>query len=215
MGRVRCSISISLDGYVAGPNQSLDNPLGEGGLRLHQWVFETASWARRVGQRPVPETPDSAEADDVTATGGAYIMGRHMFGPDRGEWDLSWRGWWGEDPPYHTPTFVLSHRPRASLEMQGGTTFHFVTGGIESALEQARAAAGARDVMIAGGAQTIDQFLRAGYIDELNLHLVPVLLGGGERLFQDAGNPRLRIERVIASPAVTHLRYRIERQVVV
>ena len=211
MGLVRCSISVSLDGYVAGPNQSLENPLGEGGLRLHQWVFETASWARRMGLPPVPETADSDEADGVTNTGGAFIMGRHMFGPDRGEWDLSWRGWWGDDPPYHTPTYILSHRPRAALEMEGGTTFHFVTGGIESALEQARAAAGSRDVMIAGGAQTIDQFLRSGYIDELTLHLVPVMLGAGARLFQDAGDPKLRIERVIASPKVTHLRYRTER----
>lgn len=211
MGKVRCSISISLDGYVAGPNQGLENPLGEGGLRLHEWVFATAAWARNTGQPPVPETADSQEVDEVVSTGGAFIMGRRMFGPDRGEWDLSWQGWWGDDPPYHAPTFVLGHRPRAAIEMKGGTTFHFVTGGIESALEQARAAAGPRDVMIAGGAQTIDQFLRAGYIDELNLHLVPVILGGGERLFQDAGNPRLQIERVIASPAVTHLRYRIER----
>lgn len=210
MGIVRCSVSVSLDGYMAGPNQGLENPLGEGGLQLHEWVFKTASWARRTGQPPVPETPDSDEADDVTETAGAFIMGRNMFGPDRGEWDLSWHGWWGHDPPYHVPTFVLGHRPRAALEMKGGTTFHFVTGGVESALEQARAAAGSRDVMIAGGPQTIDQFLRADYLDELNLHLVPVFLGAGERLFQDAGNPKLRIERVIASPEVTHLKYRIE-----
>ena len=211
MGMVRCSISVSLDGYVAGPNQGKEFPVGEGGERLHEWMFATAAWARSNGLPPVAESPDSSEVDDIVSTGGAFIMGRRMFGPDRGEWDLSWRGWWGDDPPYHAPTFVLCHRPRASIEMEGGTTFHFVTGGIEAALEQARAAARSKDVMIAGGAQTVDQFLRAGYIDELNLHLVPVLLGGGERLFQDAGNPRLRIERVIASPAVTHLRYRPER----
>ena len=202
---------MSLDGYVAGPNQGMEHPVGEGGDRLHEWMFATAAWARNNGLPAVPETPDSHEVDEVTSTGGAFIMGRHMFGPDRGEWDLNWRGWWGDDPPYHAPTFVLGHRPRAAIEMQGGTSYHFVTGGIESALQQARAAAGPRDVMIAGGAPTVDQFLRAGYLDELNLHLVPVFLGGGERLFQDAGNPRLRIERVIASPAVTHLRYRIER----
>ena len=211
MGKVRCSISISLDGYVAGPNQGKEFPVGEGGDRLHEWMFETAAWARSNGLPAVAETPDSKEVEEIVSTGGAFIMGRHMFGPDLGEWDLSWRGWWGEDPPYHAPTFVLGHRPRASIEMEGGTTFHFVTGGVETALQEARAAAGSRDVMIAGGAQTIDQFLRAGYIDELNLHLVPVMLGGGERLFQDAGSPRLEIERVIASPAVTHLRYRTVR----
>jgi dihydrofolate reductase len=208
--KVTCHQSISLDGFTAGPNQSLENPIGEGGMRLHQWMFETAAWARREGLPPRPETADSEVVEEINSGAGAYIMGRHMFGPGRGEWGRDWNGWWGDDPPYHAPVFVLTHHPRAPQPMQGGTTFYFVTDGIESALRRAREAAGDRDVMIAGGAQAVQQFLRAGHLDELHLHLVPVVLGSGERLFENVGEPKLRIERVISSPAVTHLRYRIE-----
>ncbi len=198
MSNVTCQISISLDGYVAGPNQSTDDPLGQGGMRLHEWAF---------GDDVSPE--DKAIQASFGDGVGAYIMGRNMFGPDRGEPDLEWRGWWGEDPPYHVPVFVLTHHARPSLEMDGGTTFHFVTDGIESALSQARAAAGDRNVDIAGGASTVRQYLKAGHLDEIRLHVAPVLLGAGERLFDDAGDPRFEPVEVNASPTVTHVRYRI------
>jgi dihydrofolate reductase len=142
---------------------------------------------------------------------GAFIMGRNMFGADRGDHDPSWRGWWGEDPPYHAPVYVLTHYEREPLEMQGGTTFHFVTGGIESALDQARAAAGDQDVSIAGGASTVNQYLAAGLLDELYLHVAPVVLGGGERLLENVGDPTLEPVKVVASPAVTHIKYRVAR----
>lgn len=202
-------MSISLDGFVAGPDQSLDDPIGKGGLRLHQWMFETAAWARREGGDVPPETPDSQVVEHMHDGVGAFIMGRHMFDPGRGEWDMSWRGWWGEDPPYHAPVFVLTHHPREPLAMEGGTTFHFVTDGIESALRQARAAAGAKNVMIPGGAQTVRQYLRAGLLDELSLHIAPVILGEGERLLEDVGDLNLTPVEVIASPSVTHIRYRV------
>ncbi len=211
MTRTLSSLSISLDGFVAGPDQSLNDPLGVGGMRLHQWVFETAEWARREGLAPRAPTPDSEVFERTQANMGAFVMGRHMFSPGRGEWDMSWRGWWGEDPPYHTPVFVLTHHPRAPLPMAGGTTFHFVTDGIESALAQARAAAGDKDVLVAGGAQAVRQSIRAGLIDELFLHIAPVVLGAGERLLDDVGDPHLEPVEVIASPAVTHIRYRIAR----
>lgn len=163
MTTIRSNISISLDGFVAGPNQSFDDPLGEGGERLHDWAVNSASWRRRHGQEGGEEGPDSRVLDEVAQGIGAYIMGRNMFGPPGGgEWDASWTGWWGEDPPYHVPVYVLTHHPREPLEMQGGTTFHFVTDGIESALEQARAAAGEQDVLIPGGANAIQQYLAAG-----------------------------------------------------
>ena len=169
MPDVTCDISICLDGYAAGPNQRADAPFGDGvgddGQRLHAWMFDRAE-------------ENAAEIEAITAAG-AYIMGRNMFGPDRGEPDLEWRGWWGEDPPYHVPVFVLTHHARPSLEMDGGTTFHFVTDGIESALAQARAAAGDRNVDIAGGASTVRQYLKAGHLDEIRLHVAPVLLGAG------------------------------------
>ncbi|SDJ49464.1 RibD C-terminal domain-containing protein [Frankineae bacterium MT45] len=223
MGLVTCQISISLDGFTAGLHQSRDNPLGDGGLRLHQWIFATESWNRRQGNpNPVgqPGTDaDSAVIDEATANVGAYIMGRHMFGEGGGyaagrgvepdTWDETWTGWWGENPPYHVPVFVLTHYPREPLTMQGGTTFNFVTGGAEEALAQARAAAGDRDVSIAGGAATVQQFLRAGLLDELYLHIAPVLLGGGERLLENVGDLRLEPIKVVASPAVTHIKYRV------
>jgi len=213
MGRVICHQAVSLDGFSAGPNQTLDEPLGEGGEHLHDWMFETAAWARMQGLPPRPETPDSAIVDQLASNPevGAYVMGRHMFGGGEGPWDESWRGWWGENPPYHHPVFVLTRHPREPLPMQGGTTFHFVTDGPESALRQARKAAGGKDVQIAGGANTIQQYLRAGALDELYLHVVPILLRGGERLLENVGNPRLTPVEVVASPYVTHVRYRVER----
>lgn len=211
MSSVNCHISISLDGFVAGPNQSIDNPIGEGGMRLHQWVFATASWREQHGLEGGERSADSQVVDEVVKNVGAYIMGRKMFGGGHGPWDETWRGWWGEDPPYHAPVFVLTHHPREPLPMQGGTTFTFVADGIESALEQARTAAGDKDVAIAGGASAVQQYLAAGLLDELYLHIVPVVLGAGERLLVDVGDPTLEPVEVIASPAVTHVKYRVVR----
>jgi dihydrofolate reductase len=210
MTKVRATISISVDGYVAGPNQTNDNPLGEGGERLHEWALATEAFARRHGGGGGERNADSDVVEETATHIGATIMGRKMFGPS-GEWDGDWRGWWGEDPPFHTPVYVLSHDAREPLEMEGGTTFHFVADGIESALEQARAAAGDKDVMIAGGASAINQYLAAGLVDELYLHVAPVVLGGGARLFSDVGDLRLEPVEVIASPAVTHVKYRVTR----
>jgi dihydrofolate reductase len=179
--------AISLDGFMAGPDQSLENPLGVGAEKLHRWMFEQ-------------EDENRAEVDAI-CTAGAYIMGRNMFCPDRGEWDLDWKGWWGDDPPYHAPVFVLGHRERDPVELQGGTTFHFVTGGPEEALARATEAAGDRHISVAGGASTINQFLRAGYIDELRLHVAPVVLGSGESPF--SGLPELPFE--VASSRSTSL----------
>lgn len=210
MTRVRVEgFSISLDGYGAGPNQDINNPLGVGGTELHQWVFPT-----RTIQRTLFGKEDGATGvdDDFAARGfrnvGAWILGRNMFSPDRGPWsDLSWKGWWGDNPPYHVPVFVLTHHARPSIEMEGGTTFHFVTGGIRDALERARAAAGERDVRIGGGANTIQQYLREGLIDELHLAITPVLLGRGERLFEGVDSRTLGYECVelVASPKATHV----------
>jgi dihydrofolate reductase len=211
MSSVTCQISISLDGLVAGPNQSLQNPIGEGGMRLHEWVFETASWRAQQGLEGGEHTADSAVADEVAKGVGAYIMGRKMFGGGSGPWDESWTGWWGDDPPYHVPVFVLTHHERKPLSMKGGTTFTFVTEGIEAALRQARSAAGEKNVTIAGGARAVQQYLAAGLLDELYLHIVPVVLGKGERLLENVGNPTFEPIKVIASPAVTHVKYRVVR----
>jgi dihydrofolate reductase len=212
MSPVTCHISISLDGFVAGPNQSVEDPIGEGGMRLHEWVFRTESWRRQHGLEGGERTADSEVVDEVVQGVGAYIMGRKMFGGGGGPWDETWTGWWGEDPPYHAPVFVLTHHRREPLSMQGGTTFTFVTDGIESALEQARTAAGDKDVAIAGGASAVQQYLAAGMLDELYLHIVPIILGAGERLLEDVGDPTLEPVKVIASPAVTHVKYRIVRR---
>jgi dihydrofolate reductase len=208
---VSSQISISLDGFAAGPNQSLDNPLGEGGLRLHEWVFTTAGWRRVQGEEGGEDGPDSEVFDEVSQGVGAYIMGRKMFGGGPGEWDEEWKGWWGPNPPYHVPVFVLTHHPREALTMEGGTTFNFVTDGIESALKQAQAAAGDQKVSIAGGASAVRQYLAAGWLDELYLHIAPVVLGAGERLLENVGDPVLEPVKVVASPAVTHIKYRIGR----
>ncbi len=209
VGLVVCNISMSLDGFAAGPDQSLEDPIGRGGMRLHEWVFGTASWHAAQGLEGGMGGPDSEIVAKQMTGAGAYVMGRNMFAPGRGEWDLGWSGWWGDDPPYHAPVFVLTHHARAPLVMKGGTTFHFVTDGIERALEQARAAAGDSYVAIAGGASTVRQYLRAGLLEELFLHIVPVMLGRGEPLFQDVGDPALEPVEVIGSPAVTHVRYRV------
>jgi dihydrofolate reductase len=209
MSSVKAHISISLDGYVAGPNQSVDNPIGEGGDRLHEWMLDTATFYATEEVPPAERTPDDDVVDSIVQDFGAFIMGRNMFDAGRGPWDESWRGWWGDDPPYHAPVFVLTHYPREPLPMEGGTTYYFVTDGIESALQQARAAAGEQNVAIAGGAQAIRQYLRAGLLDELHLHIAPVILGAGERLLDDVGDPQLEPVQVIASPKVTHVTYRV------
>jgi dihydrofolate reductase len=212
MSKLIVDISVSLDGFVAGPNQTLDEPLGEGGEGLHEWAFAAASWreshGRDGGER---STDDEIVAEHLAATG-ATIMGRRMFSGGEGPWesDPNADAWWGDEPPFHHPVFVLTHHSREPVEKEGGTTFTFVTDGIESALEQARAAAGGRDVAIGGGAAAVQQYLAAGLVDELQLHVVPVLLGAGTRLFSDGGSPlELRCTRVVESPAVTHLRYRV------
>jgi dihydrofolate reductase len=211
MSSVTCQMSVSLDGYVAGPNQSVDNPIGEGGMRLHEWAFATDTWNEQHGLEGGTHSADSEVAEEVMQGIGAFIMGRKMFGGGDGPWDESWTGWWGDDPPYHTPVYVLTHHEREPLPMQGGTTFHFVTDGIESALEQARAAAGDKDVSIAGGASAVNQYLAAGLLDEIYLHIVPVVLGAGERLLENVGDPELEPVKVVTSPAVTHIKYRVVR----
>jgi dihydrofolate reductase len=212
MSSVTSHISISLDGFVAGLNQSTEDPIGEGGLRLHEWVFATRGWRAQHGSEGGAPGPDSDIVERLVEGVGAYIMGRNMFGPPGGgDWEESWRGWWGPNPPYHVPVFVLTHHPREALTMEGGTTFTFVTDGIQSALDQARAAAGDGDVSIAGGARAIQQYLAAGLLDELFLHVVPVVLGSGERLLDNVGDPELEPVEVVASPAVTHVRYRVIR----
>ncbi len=210
MGKLKFEISTSLDGYVAGPDQRPDEPLGTGGEELHAWVFPLAAWRSAHGQEGGEVTASSPLLQQRVANLGAYIMGRNMFGGGPGGWDDgSWKGWWGDDPPYHVPVFVLTHHAREPLEMRGGTTFHFVTDGIESALARAREAAGERDVLLAGGADVANQYLQAGLVDELQINLTPVLLGGGERLFEGVGaGPRLEQMRVVEGVGVTHLFYR-------
>ena len=204
------NLAMSVDGYTAGPDQSLEDPLGVGGQRLHEWVFETRSGRRMIGESGGTEGVDDRfilEGEDGI---GATIMGRNMFGPIRGPWgDSDWTGWWGDEPPYHHPVFVLTHHPRPPIEMQGGTTFHFVDSGIESALEQAVAAAGGADVRLGGGASTVQQYLRAGLVDDLHVAIVPVLLGAGERLFDhlDGGPHGYECTERVDSGAVTHVRF--------
>ncbi len=203
MSLIACHVSISLDGFLAGPDQSRDNPIGVGGLKLHQWHFQ----ADETGHQA-----DIAARDDLLRTIGAVVMGRNMYGPIRGEWDDDWRGWWGENPPYHAPVFVLTHYPHDPIEMDGGTIFHFVTTGFDAALEQAKAAAAGGDIRIAGGASTIRQALAAGVIDELTLDIAPVLLGRGERLFDDVEDPGFEPIEATHSPYATHVRYRVVRE---
>jgi dihydrofolate reductase len=185
---------ISLDGFIAGPDQSLETPLGVGGENLHRWMFE--------------EPDEHTEEREAITAAGAYIMGRNMFASGRGEWDLDWKGWWGDEPPYHGPVYVLTHFPREPVEMQGGTTFHFVTEGPEEALRLATEAAGDRSISVAGGASTINQYLRAGYIDELRLHVAPIVLGSGEALFRDLKGLSFEVASSRSTSLVTHVTLR-------
>ena len=196
MSRVRvAAFSLSIDGYGAGPDQSLEHPLGVGGMALHEWVVATRTFRQMHGGEGGSTGVDEAYAARSFAGVGAWILGRNMFGPVRGPWpDESWKGWWGTNPPYHVPVFVLTHHARAPLEMEGGTTFHFVTDGIEAALERARDAAGGRDVRIGGGVQTIREYLEAGLVDEMHLAVSPVVLGRGEALFAGIDLPALGFE---------------------
>ena len=208
MSKLRVSsFSVSLDGYGAGPDQSLDNPLGVGGMALHEWAFATRTFRAMFGQ----DGGDTGTDDDFAARGfanvGAWILGRNMFGPVRGAWpDESWKGWWGDNPPYHCPVFVLTHHPRASIAMEGGTTFHFVTEGIHAALERAREAADGRDVRVGGGVATIRQYLQPGLIDEMHLAVSPVLLGCGEHLLGGLDLLKLgyRVSEHVPMPKTTH-----------
>ncbi|MDP9191449.1 MAG: dihydrofolate reductase family protein [Acidobacteriota bacterium] len=207
MSKLRFRISISLDGFVAGPEQSVRDPLGVGGEGLHQWIFPLAVW-REGGE----DNESNRIVEDERANIGATIMGRNMFGGHPGPWNANdpWKGWWGKNPPYHHPVFVLTQHAREPLVMEGGTTFHFVTDGIESALDAARRAAGERDISLAGGAHAAQQYLNAGLVDEMNLHIAPILLGGGARLFDGTGDDLHGLELVhsVAMPDVVHLQFR-------
>lgn len=212
MARLRFNISMSLDGFIAGPDPGPDQPLGVGGEQLHQWIYGLASWRERHGLEGGTTNADAEVLEESLTNTGAVLMGRRMFGGGEGPWgDDPWEGWWGDDPPFRMPVFVLTHHAREPLTKQGGTTLTFVTEGIEAALEQAQAAAADKHVAVAGGANVAQQYLRAGLLDELQIHLVPVLLGGGVRLFDDVGPEQVELEatRVIESPAVTHLTYRV------
>jgi dihydrofolate reductase len=211
MSKVRAHISMSADGYVAGPNQSHENPLGEGGEQLHDWVIELKAWRERHGRDGGKENASNAIVEEETTDVGAQVMGRGMFGPPAGgPWgDDPWQGWWGEDPPFHMPVFVVTHHEREPLTLSD-TTFTFVTDRIELALEQAREAAAAKDVFISGGAETINEYLAAGVVDELELHVVQILLGSGSRLFEGVGQEtRLEQLRAVEAPGVAHLTYRV------
>ena len=207
-------ISMSLDGYVAGPNQTLEEPLGRGGEQLHDWVVRLEAWRKPHGHEGGETGPDGELFSAQVARIGAVIMGRRMFSGGSGPWetDPNADAWWGDNPPFHVPVFVLTHHEREPVEKEGGTTFTFVTDGFESALEQARAAAGAKDVSIAGGAEVAQQALRAGVVDDVTLHLAPILLGGGVSLFGGVGTDlKLRLTNVLEAPHATHLEYAVER----
>jgi len=217
MPKLMLEVSTSLDGFVAGPNPTLEHPLGEGGERLHEWALRLASWRASHGL-PGGEsdaTDDGIVAESLAATG-AVVMGRRMFSGGAGAWEDDPRadGWWGDDPPFHVPVFILTHHAREPVSKRGGTTFTFITDGIEAALEQARAAAGDKDVLLAGGASVAQQYLQAGLLEELQIHIAPVLLGDGTHLFEQLGVEPIELEatRVVSSPAVTHLRFRVVRE---
>ena len=212
MSKLRLSITMSVDGYVAGPAQTQENPLGLGGMELHGWFLPLSEFREMHGQEGGEVNASTAVVKERRANIGATIMGRNMFGPVRGPWpDESWRGWWGEDPPYHHPVFVLTHHPRPTLEMKGGTTFHFVTDGIGSALAQAEEAAAEKDIWLAGGASVVNQYLAASFVDEIDLSIAPVILGSGARLFEgvDPGDLKLEQIRAVDAPGVTHIKYRV------
>jgi dihydrofolate reductase len=215
MGLVKCHIAVSLDGYAAGPNQRLEEPLGDGGEDLHKWAFAAMSWQEQHGRSGGEDNADSKVIAAATRDVGAVVMGRGMFGGGPGPWadDPPWTGWWGEDPPFHVPVFVLTHHPREVLVLEGGNSFTFVTEGIESAIAQAKEAAGSSHVNIGGGAATIQQALKAGLLDELQVNQVPVVLGGGSRLLDGVGpgDATFELAGVVDSPTVTHLTYRVVR----
>lgn len=213
MSELKFEISISVDGYVAGPNQSQQHPLGEGGEDLHEWVVKLEAWRKSHGREGGEVNASSEIIEEAMENIGAVVMGRNMFGGGPGPWgEDPWTGWWGDEPPFHVPVFVLTHHEREPLEMEGGTTFHFVGDGIEAALAQAREAAGGQDVKLSGGASAAQQYLAAGLVDEMQLNVAPILLGGGERLFENVGGDlELEQERVVHTPEVTHLKYRVAR----
>jgi len=213
MPQLILDISVSLDGFVAGPNASLDDPLGEGGMQLHEWVLVTKAWREAHGQEGGEEDVDSDLAAELIGQASTTIMGRHMFSGGQGAWenDPNANGWWGDDPPFHHPVFVLTHHPREPLAVNGGTTFTFISDGIKPALEQAREAAGNGDIRLGGGADVAQQYLRTGLLDRIQLHVVPLLLGSGVRLF-DGNEGKLELTRSLASPTgVMHLDYRPQR----
>lgn len=212
MSRLRLSITMSLDGYVAGPDQTEENPLGLGGMELHEWFFPLKAFREMHGDDGGEVNASSDVVEQRRANIGATIMGRNMFGPVRGPWpDESWRGWWGEDPPYHHPVFVLTHHPREPLEMDGGTTFHFVTDGIESVLTQAKEAAQGRDVWLAGGASVANQYLAAQLVDEIDVSIAPLILGRGARLFEGLEGGAFKLQQIHAvdAPGATHVKYEV------
>jgi dihydrofolate reductase len=211
VSKLRFTISMSLDGFVAGPDQSVANPLGIGGMRLHEWVFPLLAWRSRHGLDGGEDNESTRVIEESLENIGATVMGRNMFGGHPGPWDADrpWNGWWGANPPFHHPVFVLTHHARAPLALEGGTTFTFVHDGIEAALAQARRAAGGKDVSLPGGASVARQYLAAGLVDVMEIHLVPLLLGSGERLFDGLGDDLhgLELVRAIAAPKVTHLKF--------
>jgi dihydrofolate reductase len=211
MSKLRMRITMSLDGFVAGPEQSVKNPLGVGGERLHEWVVALAAWRKHHGMPGGEVNESTAVLEEEQANIGATIMGRNMFGGHPGPWNPAkpWQGWWGDNPPFHHPVFVLTHHARAPLKMQGGTTFTFVTDGIRSALDQARQGAGGKDISLSGGAKACAQYLKAGLVDEMEVHIAPMLLGSGERLFDGAGSDLhgLKLVRTVATPQVVHLKF--------
>jgi dihydrofolate reductase len=213
MSKLTFDITMSLDGFIAGPNQTLEQPLGEGGDRIHEWMYGLASFRERHGMEGGETNADSEVLEESIANTGAVLMGRRMFSGGAGPWeaDPNPDGWWGDDPPFHVPVFVLTHHARETVAKQGGTSFTFVTDGIEAALEQARAAAGDKDIAIAGGADVVQQCLTAGLVDEFQVHVAPLFLGDGVRLFDQLGakQPKLEGISLSGSPAVTHLKYRV------
>jgi dihydrofolate reductase len=210
MAKVKCQISVSADGYVAGANQGEEHPLGEGGEGLHDWVVKLAAWREAHGREGGEVNASTPVMEEAFGNNGAVVMGRNMFGPERGPWgEDPWKGWWGDEPPFHVPVFVLTHHEREPLEMDGGTTFNFVTDGVERAVELAREAAGDQDVSIAGGGETIQECIRAGLLEELLINQVPILLGDGARLLDGLGGVKLEQTRVVDAPDVAHIFYRV------
>lgn len=213
MGKVFADISISLDGYIAGPKPTLQVPLGQAGEKLHEWGTKLAAWRNPHGKPGGETNRDNDVMEEVSTNTGAVIMGRKMFSGGNGPWETDPKadGWWGDNPPFHVPVFILTHHPRETVKKEGGTSFSFVTEGTESALKLAKEAAGNQDILIAGGANAIQQFIKAGVLDELQIHMVPLILGGGTRLFENLGNIKLEKIRVIDSPMVTHLKFRLKQ----